>query len=87
MASGASPPGPLAAGAAVAVLAFRPTDPAGYGRLITAGDELIAIREEADASVGERAIGLCNGGIMALAGNSALAARWTIGVFSVLWVL
>src|SRR5580658_5440878 len=42
---------PLAKGAAVAVLAFRPTDPTGYGRLITSGDEkLIAIREEADAS-------------------------------------
>src|SRR6202008_4251688 len=36
---------PLANGAAVAVLAFRPADPAGYGRLITSGKELIAIRE------------------------------------------
>jgi bifunctional UDP-N-acetylglucosamine pyrophosphorylase/glucosamine-1-phosphate N-acetyltransferase len=63
---------PLAAGAAVAVLGFRPADPAGYGRLITAGDELVAIREEADASPAERAIGLCNGGLMALAGNRAL---------------
>ena len=45
---------PLAKGAAVAVLAFRPADPAGYGRLITKGDELIAIREEADASPRER---------------------------------
>src|SRR5580704_6862429 len=70
---------PLAAGAAVAVLAFRPSDPTGYGRLITSGDELIAIREEADASPRERAIDLCNGGIMALAGKSALAILKRIG--------
>jgi bifunctional UDP-N-acetylglucosamine pyrophosphorylase / glucosamine-1-phosphate N-acetyltransferase len=70
---------PLAAGAGVAVLAFRPADPAGYGRLIVAQDKLIAIREEADASVGERAIGLCNGGIMALAGAQALAILERIG--------
>jgi bifunctional UDP-N-acetylglucosamine pyrophosphorylase/glucosamine-1-phosphate N-acetyltransferase len=70
---------PLAKGAAVAVLAFRPADPTGYGRLITSGDELIAIREEADASPRERKIDLCNGGIMALAGNSALAILKRIG--------
>src|SRR6202044_2504882 len=70
---------PLAAGAAVAVLAFRPADPTGYGRLITSGDELIAIREEADASPRERTIDLCNGGIMALAGKNALAILERIG--------
>ena len=70
---------PLAAGAAVVVLGFRPSDPAGYGRLIVEGDKLIAIREEADASVSEKAIGLCNGGIMALAGVHALAILDRIG--------
>jgi bifunctional UDP-N-acetylglucosamine pyrophosphorylase / glucosamine-1-phosphate N-acetyltransferase len=70
---------PLTAGAAVAVLALRPANPAGYGRLITSGDELIAIREEADASAAERAIDLCNGGIMAIAGESALAILTRIG--------
>jgi bifunctional UDP-N-acetylglucosamine pyrophosphorylase/glucosamine-1-phosphate N-acetyltransferase len=70
---------PLAKGAAVAVLAFRPADPTGYGRLITSGDELIAIREEADASPRERKIDLCNGGIMALAGKNALAILERIG--------
>jgi bifunctional UDP-N-acetylglucosamine pyrophosphorylase / glucosamine-1-phosphate N-acetyltransferase len=69
----------LAAGADVAVLGFRPPDPAGYGRLIRAGDELVAIREEADASVSERAIGLCNGGIMAISGAHALAILERIG--------
>ncbi|HXX04685.1 MAG TPA: bifunctional UDP-N-acetylglucosamine diphosphorylase/glucosamine-1-phosphate N-acetyltransferase GlmU [Xanthobacteraceae bacterium] len=69
----------LAAGAAVAVLGFRPSDPTGYGRLIVAGDRLIAIREDTDASPSERAIGLCNGGIMALAGAHALAILERIG--------
>ena len=70
---------PLAEGAAIAVLGFRPCDPSGYGRLIMAGDELSAIREEADASPGERAIGFCNGGIMGLAGKTALAILERIG--------
>jgi bifunctional UDP-N-acetylglucosamine pyrophosphorylase/glucosamine-1-phosphate N-acetyltransferase len=70
---------PLAAGAALAVLGFRPADPTGYGRLVIQGGELLAIREEADASAAERAIALCNGGLMALAGNSALAILDRIG--------
>jgi bifunctional UDP-N-acetylglucosamine pyrophosphorylase/glucosamine-1-phosphate N-acetyltransferase len=70
---------PLADGAAIAVLGFRPADPTGYGRLIMAGEDLIAIREEAEASASERKIGLCNGGIMAFAGNSALAILVKIG--------
>jgi bifunctional UDP-N-acetylglucosamine pyrophosphorylase / glucosamine-1-phosphate N-acetyltransferase len=70
---------PLAAGAAVAVAAFRPANPAGYGRLITAGEELIAIREDADATTTEKAIELCNGGIMALAGETGLAILERIG--------
>jgi bifunctional UDP-N-acetylglucosamine pyrophosphorylase / glucosamine-1-phosphate N-acetyltransferase len=69
----------LAADAAVAVLAFRPSDPSGYGRLIVNGDKLVAIREEADAGADEKAIDLCNGGIMALAGAHALAILQRIG--------
>jgi bifunctional UDP-N-acetylglucosamine pyrophosphorylase/glucosamine-1-phosphate N-acetyltransferase len=66
--------GALAAGAGVAVLGFRPADPTGYGRLIAdAGGRLIVIREEKDATPAERAIGLCNAGLMALAGTTALA--------------
>jgi bifunctional UDP-N-acetylglucosamine pyrophosphorylase/glucosamine-1-phosphate N-acetyltransferase len=63
----------LERGASVAVLGFRPADPTGYGRLLTQGGELIAIREDKDASAEERKIGLCNGGLMALAGTQALA--------------
>ena len=70
---------PLATGAAIAVLAFRPTDPAGYGRLVMAGKKLVAIREEADASAREKKIELCNGGIVAMAGARALAILQRIG--------
>jgi bifunctional UDP-N-acetylglucosamine pyrophosphorylase/glucosamine-1-phosphate N-acetyltransferase len=70
---------PLASGASVAVLGFRPSDPTGYGRLIVRHGELNAIREEADANADERAIDLCNAGIMALAGADALAILERIG--------
>jgi bifunctional UDP-N-acetylglucosamine pyrophosphorylase/glucosamine-1-phosphate N-acetyltransferase len=70
---------PLANDADVAVLGFRPADPAGYGRLVMKGTDLIAIREDADASAAERRIGLCNGGMMALAGKNALAILQRIG--------
>jgi bifunctional UDP-N-acetylglucosamine pyrophosphorylase/glucosamine-1-phosphate N-acetyltransferase len=70
---------PLAQGKAVAVLGFRPADPAGYGRLIMEGERLLAIREEKDASAAERAITLCNAGLMALRGDAALAILDRIG--------
>ncbi len=60
-------------GAAVVVLAFEARDPKGYGRLLVAGGTLVAIREEKDASTAERAVTLCNGGLMALAGAHALS--------------
>lgn len=63
----------LASGAAVAVLGFRPKDPTGYGRLVLVDGELAAIREELDASVAERAIDLCNGGLMAFDGSTAMS--------------
>ncbi len=71
--------GALIDGAAVAVLGFRPVDPKGYGRLVTQGNELLAIVEEADATDAERAITLCNGGLMAIAGKYALAILEKIG--------
>jgi bifunctional UDP-N-acetylglucosamine pyrophosphorylase / glucosamine-1-phosphate N-acetyltransferase len=62
----------LARGAAVAVLGFPAADPTGYGRLIVKSDRLVAIREERDATVEERAGALCNAGLMALEGQFAL---------------
>src|SRR5262249_25495879 len=41
--------------------------------------ELVAIREETDASRAERAADLCNGGLMAFAGPTALAILERIG--------
>jgi len=69
----------IADGASAAVLGFRAASPSGYGRLIVSNGELIAIREDADASTGERAAALCNGGTMALAGKTALAILDRIG--------
>lgn len=63
----------LAAGADVVVLGFEADDPTGYGRLLMDGEQLLAIREQRDASPQERAVRLCNSGIMALAGRTALA--------------
>lgn len=50
----------LDAGFDAAILGFEPEDPTGYGRFITDGDTLLAIREHKDASEAERKIGLCN---------------------------
>jgi bifunctional UDP-N-acetylglucosamine pyrophosphorylase/glucosamine-1-phosphate N-acetyltransferase len=51
----------------LAVLGFRATDPTGYGRLIIGRDGIFtSIREELDATPEERAINLCNSGVMAV---------------------
>ncbi|HVL71929.1 MAG TPA: bifunctional UDP-N-acetylglucosamine diphosphorylase/glucosamine-1-phosphate N-acetyltransferase GlmU [Beijerinckiaceae bacterium] len=70
---------PLAQGAAVAVLGFEARDPAGYGRLLTDGDRLVAIREHRDASEAERAVSFCNAGLMALRGDLALDLLGRVG--------
>lgn len=58
-----------AEGHAVVVLGFRPADPAAYGRLVTdASGRLLRIVELKDATAEERAIGLCNAGVMAIDG-------------------
>jgi bifunctional UDP-N-acetylglucosamine pyrophosphorylase / glucosamine-1-phosphate N-acetyltransferase len=70
---------PLAEGAAVAVLAFEAPNPKGYGRVLTTQDRVLAIREEKDASEAERAVTLCNAGLMALSGPRALDLLARIG--------
>jgi bifunctional UDP-N-acetylglucosamine pyrophosphorylase/glucosamine-1-phosphate N-acetyltransferase len=53
-------------GAAVVVLGFVAADPGGYGRLVLDEDgDLAAIVEAKDATPSERAIPLCNSGLMA----------------------
>lgn len=49
---------------AVVVLGFNPADTARYGRLIVDGDQLVKIVEHKDASDAERAVTLCNSGIL-----------------------
>ncbi|MES2600262.1 MAG: bifunctional UDP-N-acetylglucosamine diphosphorylase/glucosamine-1-phosphate N-acetyltransferase GlmU [Pseudomonadota bacterium] len=66
-------------GAALAVLGFRAADPTGYGRLLEEGGQLAAIREHADASDAERTVTLCNAGVMAFAGKTALKILDAIG--------
>ncbi len=49
---------------AVVILGFVPADPARYGRLIVDGDQLLKIVEYKEASEAERAITLCNSGVV-----------------------
>jgi bifunctional UDP-N-acetylglucosamine pyrophosphorylase/glucosamine-1-phosphate N-acetyltransferase len=70
---------PLQDGASLAVLGFKAADPTGYGRLIVDNGRLTAIREQADASVAERRITLCNAGVMAFDGKTALQIIEKIG--------
>ncbi|MEA2742516.1 MAG: bifunctional UDP-N-acetylglucosamine pyrophosphorylase / glucosamine-phosphate N-acetyltransferase [Acetobacteraceae bacterium] len=59
----------------LSLLAFRPADPARYGRVITETDGLVCrIVEFADASPAERTINLCNAGVMC--GGSSEMQRW-----------
>lgn len=54
----------LDAGWDAAILGFEPPDTLTYGRLITDGERLLAIREHKDATPEEREIGLCNACIL-----------------------
>ena len=58
-------------GASVAALGFEAQDPTGYGRLLIEDGSLLAIREHKDATEEERAVRLCNAGLMALEGACA----------------
>lgn len=60
---------PLRQGAAVSVYGFRPAEPGRYGRLITQGGQLAAIREAKDATEDELKIGFCNSGLMGFDGR------------------
>ena len=65
---------------AVVVLGFRPTDPGAYGRLVIGADgRLEAIVEARDATPAERAITLCNSGVMAIDGRVLLMLLDAIG--------
>ncbi len=67
-----------AEGVALALLAMRPADPGRYGRVLTEGGDVERIVEWADATEAERAVGLCNAGVMCAAAADML--RWLRGV-------
>jgi bifunctional UDP-N-acetylglucosamine pyrophosphorylase / glucosamine-1-phosphate N-acetyltransferase len=61
---------PLESGAGMVVAGFDTADPKGYGRLISGNaGELMAIREEKEATDDERRVTVCNSGIMAFRGD------------------
>jgi bifunctional UDP-N-acetylglucosamine pyrophosphorylase/glucosamine-1-phosphate N-acetyltransferase len=65
---------------AVVVLGMRPADPAQYGRLIVGADGLLqAIVEYRDAGAEQRAITLCNSGVMAIDGKRLFALLDRVG--------
>jgi len=65
---------------AVAVAGMRPADPGPYGRVVLDRDgEVLRIVEARDAGPEERAIGLCNGGIMAVDARHAAVLMDRIG--------
>ena len=69
----------LSDGSDIAVTGFYPADSTGYGRLITEGERLMAIREQKDASPEELEVKLCNGGIMGLRAEACLRLLDKIG--------
>jgi bifunctional UDP-N-acetylglucosamine pyrophosphorylase / glucosamine-1-phosphate N-acetyltransferase len=71
----------LDAGADLAVIGFETHNPTGYGRLLLDDDgRLASIREEKDASPEERALRLCNSGIMGFrSGKTLLGLLGRIG--------
>jgi bifunctional UDP-N-acetylglucosamine pyrophosphorylase/glucosamine-1-phosphate N-acetyltransferase len=69
----------LDAGADMVVVGFRPDDPTGYGRLMTDGGRVRAIREHKDATDDERSIDLCNSGIIGFRGDALRAVIDRIG--------
>lgn len=65
---------------AAVVLGFRPADPGAYGRVIADGDGRIArMVEYKDATAEERAVTLCNSGLMAVRGADLFALLARVG--------
>ncbi len=66
-------------GYAIVCLGFRPEDPARYGRLVMNGANLERIVEYKDATEAERAINLCNSGMMCFDGETMFEILDAIG--------
>lgn len=67
-------------GPAIVVVGFRPTNPAQYGRIIANADGIIEkMVEFKDASEAERAINLCNSGMMAVSARDLFPLLERVG--------
>ncbi len=65
---------------ATVVLGFRPVDPAAYGRVIADGDgHIVKMVEYKDALPEERAINLCNSGLMAVRSENLFGLLARVG--------
>ena len=64
--------------AGLVLLAMRPADPARYGRVLTDGADVQRIVEWADATEAERAVTLCNAGV--ICADAADLHRWLSAV-------
>ena len=64
---------------AVVVLGFTPRDPGRYGRLMMEGDELTRIVEWKDATESERAVTLCNSGVICASAKTLFSLVAEIG--------
>jgi bifunctional UDP-N-acetylglucosamine pyrophosphorylase/glucosamine-1-phosphate N-acetyltransferase len=65
---------------AAVVLGFRPDDPGTYGRIVSDDGRTIGkMVEVKDASAAERAIGLCNSGLMAVRASDLFALLAEVG--------
>jgi bifunctional UDP-N-acetylglucosamine pyrophosphorylase / glucosamine-1-phosphate N-acetyltransferase len=69
--------------AAAVVLAMRPDDPGGYGRLVVREGMLEAIVEAKDCTAQQEAIALCNAGLWAIDGRRLFALLDAIGTDNV----
>lgn len=66
-------------GADIVFLGFETTDPGRYGRMVTEGDTLVRIVEFKDANDSERAITLCNSGVVMAETSTLLRLAAAVG--------
>ena len=59
-------------GADVGAMCFEAANPYGYGRMLTQDGQLLAIREQKDATEDEKKVTLCSGGCLSFSGRHAL---------------
>ena len=64
---------------AIVVLGFEPEDTLRYGRVIAAGDRITKMVEHKDATEAERAVRLCNSGLMAARSDDLFALLDRVG--------